>query len=99
MESSRLRLPVEGIFNPAWWNRQCGISFDKSFYFDKDQRIHNDLAMRRALHERFGTGEPDPAPGPIIGSQHVPGGFVAQPCWTLKSAFSRIRPPGLYRAT
>ena len=35
--------------------------------------------MRRVLYERFGElgmGEPDPQPRPIIGSQHVAGGFV-----------------------
>ena len=35
--------------------------------------------MRRVLYERFGElglGEPDPQPRPIIGSQHVAGGFI-----------------------
>ena len=35
--------------------------------------------MRRVLHERFGEmgmGEADPQPRPIIGSQHVAGGFI-----------------------
>jgi len=72
----RAPIPVEVIFNPNWWNRNYGISFDKPFYFDKKQRIENDLRMRQALFERFGIGEPNPQPRPIIGSQHVAGGFV-----------------------
>jgi hypothetical protein len=75
-EPSRQRIPVEIIFNPAWWNRHCGISFDQSFYFDKDRGIQDDLVMRRALYERFGIGDPDHAPRPIIGSPHVAGGFI-----------------------
>ncbi len=72
-------IPVELVFNPNWWYQTAGISFDRSFYFDPDARIANDVIMRRVLYERFGEmgmGEPDPQPRPIIGSQHVAGGFV-----------------------
>ncbi|MGB3717578.1 MAG: uroporphyrinogen decarboxylase family protein [Candidatus Promineifilaceae bacterium] len=72
-------LPVELVFNPNWWYQTAGISFDESFYFDPETRIRNDLIMRRVLYERFGEmgmGERDPQPRPIIGSQHVAGGFV-----------------------
>ena len=72
-------LPVELVFNPNWWYQTASISFDRSFYFDPDVRIRNDVTMRRVLYERFGfigMGEPDPQPRPIIGSQHVAGGFV-----------------------
>jgi uroporphyrinogen-III decarboxylase len=72
-------IPLELIFNPNWWHQTAGISFDEAFYMDPDQRIKNDLIMRRVLHERFGgigMGQPDPQPRPIIGSLHVAGGFV-----------------------
>jgi hypothetical protein len=32
--------------------------------------------MRKALYERFGLGQPDPKPRPVIGSRHITGGFV-----------------------
>lgn len=72
-------IPVELIFNPNWWYQTAGISFDEPFYFDPQTRIDNDVIMRRVLYERFGEmgmGEADPKPRPIIGSQHVAGGFV-----------------------
>ncbi len=72
-------IPIELVFNPNWWRHTAGISFDKPFYFDPKARIRNDVVMRRILYERFGElgmGEPDPQPRPIIGSQHVAGGFV-----------------------
>ncbi len=69
-------VPVEFVFNPNWWFRNYGISFDRQFYFDKEARIANDVLMRRALYERFGLGEPHPQPRPVIGSMHVAGGFV-----------------------
>jgi uroporphyrinogen-III decarboxylase len=72
-------LPIELVFNPNWWHQTAGISFDRSFYFDPPARIHNDVIMRRVLYERFGEigmGEADPQPRPIIGSQHVAGGFI-----------------------
>jgi hypothetical protein len=70
------RIPVEIVFNPNWWFRNYGIRFDKPFYFDRERRIANDVSMRRALHERFGLGEPDPQPRPVVGSMQVAGGFV-----------------------
>jgi hypothetical protein len=81
-------IPVEVIFNPNWWFRNYGISFDESFYFDRERRIANDLAMRRALWDRFGIGEPDPQPRPMAGSQHVAGGFVVPALLGLKIRFS-----------
>ncbi|MBI5566674.1 MAG: hypothetical protein HY870_17365 [Chloroflexi bacterium] len=72
-------LPVELVFNPNWWHKTAGISFDESFYFDAETRIKNDTIMRRVLHQKYsalGLGEADPQPRPIIGSMHVAGGFV-----------------------
>ena len=72
-------LPVELVFNPNWWYRTAGISFDEAFYLDAETRIQNDVTMRRVLCARFGDlglGEPNPQPRPIIGSLHVAGGFV-----------------------
>ena len=77
--AGRQPIPVELVFNPNWWYQTAGIPFDESFYFDPAARIDNDVTMRRVLHERFGAlglGEADPRPRPIIGSQHVAGGFV-----------------------
>jgi uroporphyrinogen-III decarboxylase len=72
-------LPIELVFNPNWWHRTAGISFEAPFYLDAKARIQNDVTMRRVLYERYGDlglGEPDPQPRPIIGSVHVAGGFV-----------------------
>ncbi len=67
---------TEFIFNPNWWFREYGVTFDESFYLDRRRRIENDTLMRRALYERFGLGDPDTARRPIIGSMYVAGGFV-----------------------
>jgi len=72
-------LPIELVFNPHWWQRTAGISFNRPFYMDPATRIRNDVTMRRVLHERYGAlgmGEADPQTRPIIGSLHVAGGFV-----------------------
>lgn len=72
-------LPFELVFNPRWWHHAAGISFTRDFYFDPATRVHNDVTMRRVLHQRFGDcglGEADPAPRPVAGSLHVAGGFV-----------------------
>jgi uroporphyrinogen-III decarboxylase len=69
-------IACELIFNPNWWLRSYGISFDEPFYFDRSLRIQNDLRMRQVMHERFGLGPANPQPRPIVGSEHVAGGFV-----------------------
>jgi hypothetical protein len=72
-------LPLELVFNPNWWHKTAGISFDELFYLDAATRIRNDVIMRRVLHDRYGElglGEADPRPRPIIGSMHVAGGLV-----------------------
>jgi hypothetical protein len=84
---------VEVVFNPNWWFRNYGISFDQPFYFDRKARIKNDLAMRRALYERFGIGEPNPDPRPVVGSQHVAGGFVVPALLGVEIRFSEHDAP------
>ncbi|MEK7751042.1 MAG: hypothetical protein AAB654_03930, partial [Acidobacteriota bacterium] len=86
-------IPVEFIFNPNWWFRNYGISFDRPFYFDPRARIDNDVRMRRALHERFGLGQPDPQPRPIAGSRHVAGGFVIPALLSVEIRFAANQAP------
>ncbi len=72
-------LPLELVFNPNWWHKTAGISFERPFYFDSSTRAANDVRMRQVLYQRYaqmGQGEPDPQPRPIIGSPYVAGGFV-----------------------
>jgi hypothetical protein len=87
------RAPVEFIFNPNWWFRNYGISFDRRFYFDREARIANDLLMRQALYARFGLGEPDPQPRPMIGSQHIAGGFVVPALLGIEIRFADNEAP------
>jgi hypothetical protein len=82
-------IPVEVIFNPNWWFRNYDVSFDESFYLDRNKRIANDVAMRRALYERFGIGQADPQPRPIVGSQHIAGGFVLPALLGVEIRFSQ----------
>ncbi len=86
-------IPVEIVFNPNWWFRNYGISFDRGFYFDRRARVENDVLMRRVLHDRFGLGEPDPRPRPIAGSQHVAGGFVVPALLGVEYRFSDNQAP------
>jgi uroporphyrinogen-III decarboxylase len=86
-------IPVELVFNPNWWNRNYGISFDQSFYLDRKVRIQNDLAMRAALFERFGIRDESPQPRPIIGSMHVAGGFILPALFGVEIHFSQNEAP------
>ena len=88
MTPPRSSIPVEVIFNPNWWFGNYGISFDESFYFDRDKRIANDVVMRRALCERFGFGEVNPQPRPVIGSPYIAGGFIVPALLGVEIRFS-----------
>jgi uroporphyrinogen-III decarboxylase len=93
MDSSNRILPVELIFNPNWWYQNYGIAFDEAFYFDLDARIENDRLMRRVMRERFGLGETDPQPRPIVGSMYVAGGFVMPALFGVDIRFSKNEAP------
>lgn len=86
-------IPAEIIFNPTWWCRNYGISFEQPFYLDAATRIENDVLMRRVLHERFGMGEPDPQPRPVIGSMYVAGGFVVPALFGVEVRFAADQAP------
>jgi hypothetical protein len=86
-------VPVEVIFAPNWWFRNYGIRFEREFYFDRAARIANDLAMRRALWERFRLGEPDPQPRPVVGSMHVAGGFILPAQFGVEIRFEANQAP------
>jgi hypothetical protein len=83
-----LSLPVEVVFNPQWWFRRYGVAFGESFYLDRRLRVENDLLMRRALHERFGLGDGDHLPRPVIGSMHIAGGFVMPALFGVEIRFT-----------
>jgi len=86
-------IPVEFIFNPAWWFRNYGVSFEQPFYLDPAKRIENDVLMRRVLYERFGVGAPNPQPRPVIGSLYVAGGFVVPALFGVQVHFAPDQAP------
>lgn len=89
-------LPFELVFNPNWWHRTAGISFEKPFYFDAATRIANDVVMRRVLHQRFGDiglGEKEAAARPVAGSLYVAGGFVIPALLGAEIRFSANEAP------
>jgi hypothetical protein len=83
-----MSVPVEVIFNPNWWHRNYAIAFTEDFYFDRETRIRNDVAMERALWDRFRLCRADPPRRPIIGSVHVAGGFVVPALFGCEIRFS-----------
>lgn len=72
-------LPVEVVFHPNWWNRNCGIHFDRDYFFDPETRLECNILMRRYLYERFPElelGERDARPRPVVGGTMLAAGFI-----------------------
>ena len=89
-------LPFELVFMPSWWHKHYGISFDESFYLDKEARIRNEQVLNQALAKRFGEiglGCLDYGRRPLIGSQHVAGGFVMPALMGCQISFSPDQSP------
>lgn len=81
---SKTFLPVEIVFHPNWWHRETGISFDRDHFFNPDRRVNDEMKMRRALWERFGSfgyGEEHPRPEPVAGPVHLAAGFMISSLW------------------
>ncbi len=81
---SKTFLPVEIVYHPNWWNKEYGISFDRSYFFDPNRRVNDEMLMRRKLWERFGAfgyGEENPVPEPVIGPVHLAAGFLVSAVW------------------
>jgi hypothetical protein len=89
-------LPFELVFMPSWWHKHYGITFDENFYLDKETRIRNEQLMNQALAERFaeiGLSQRDFGRHPVIGSQHVAGGFVMPALMGCQVEFAPDRSP------
>ena len=89
-------LPVELVFMPSWWHKHYRIAFDQSFYLDRETRIRNEQVMNRALHARFGeigVGQANFGRRPLLGSQHVAGGFVMPALMGCRIEFAADRSP------
>jgi hypothetical protein len=86
-------IPVEIIFNPNWWFHNYGIRFSEDFYLGREQRIRNDVLMRRALRERFGIGDSGSDPRPVLGSQYVAGGFIVPALFGVEIRFQENQSP------
>ena len=48
------KLPVDIVLHPSWWNKNVGISFDESFFYDPIRRVKDERLMEQVLYERFG---------------------------------------------
>jgi len=93
---SKTYLPVEVVFAPAWWNKRCGIKFDKGFYVDPVRRVKDEQTKRRMLAQIFGDlalGEKDPEPRPVIGPVHLAAGYLVQEALGCQLVFHEDAPP------
>ncbi len=93
---SKTFLPVEVVYHPNWWNRQTGMTFDRSFFYDPERRIRDEMTMRRVMWEKFGQfgyGEENPEPEPVIGPVHLAAGYLMSSVWGCPIRFTDNNSP------
>ena len=81
---SQTFLPVEIVFHPNWWHNEVGMNFDRDYFFDPERRVNEEMRMRRVLWERFGRygyGEENPEPEPVVGPMHLAAGYMFSSLW------------------
>ncbi|MCD6307778.1 MAG: hypothetical protein J7M24_02140 [Candidatus Latescibacteria bacterium] len=81
---SKTFLPVEIVYHPNWWYHETGMKFDRSYFFDPDRRVEDEIRMRRVMWEKFGQfgyGEEHPGPEPVIGPVHLAAGYLMSTIW------------------
>lgn len=89
-------LPVEVIFNPAWWYHNCGIEFGRDFFFNPALRVESELKMRNYLYERYGDlglGDKENIKRPVIGPVHLAAGFMMSELFGCDVIFHKDAPP------
>ena len=93
---SRTFLPVEIVFHPNWWHNEVGIDFNRDYYFKFERRVNDEMRMRRVLWERFGKfgyGEENPEPEPVIGAVHLAAGFMLSSLWGCEIEYPKDSSP------
>ncbi|NJD03683.1 MAG: hypothetical protein FIA99_14060 [Ruminiclostridium sp.] len=94
-------LPVEIIFNPRWWNKNCNITFDKGFFIDPVRRVNDEQKMRTYLYERFGDiglGEKNSGEKPVMGPVHLAAGYIVSQLLGCEIRFNECDPPDVIAA-
>jgi len=72
-------LPVDIVLSPAWWYKNCGLTFDRDFFFNPSRRVESEQMMEKVLHERwgkYGLGSTYAEKRPEIGAVHLASGFM-----------------------
>jgi hypothetical protein len=80
-------------FHPTWWNKHAGICFTEDFFTNPEIRINSDMVMRRTLFWKWGLGEEDPRPRPVLGSDLIASGFLYSEIMGCEVRYSEENPP------
>ncbi len=88
---------VDVMFDPSWWNRRYGITFDHG-YVSAHARHRAELEgkMQRALYERFnvvGLGSKSAEPVPVISTQMTPLCYLVGQVFGCETWFSERNAP------
>ena len=89
-------LDLDITFIRGYLTHHFGIAFDERFFTDWRHRVQTDMAVQRALAERFGDiglGNPDPQPRVRLGFDDTLNlALMFGPPWEVQGGISWIRP-------
>ncbi len=90
------RLPVEIVFDPSWWHKNAGITFDVDFYYHPLRRVEAEKQMEHELYQRFGQyglGEDRDKYLPVIGAVHIAAGYLISEMLGCEVIYQEDSPP------
>jgi hypothetical protein len=89
-------LPVEVVFDPSWWAKNAGITFDEDYFYHPVHRVETERRMEELLYEKwgqYGLGADRNKSLPLIGATHLAAGFMVSQMLGCKVEYSATAAP------
>jgi len=94
--NKKLKLPVDIVLSPEWWNKNTGITFDRDFFFHPLKRVESEQRMEKELYDRwgkYGLGKEKDKAKPEIGAVHLAAGFMLSEMLGCEVKYTENHPP------
>jgi hypothetical protein len=94
----QVKIPLDIVLAPEWWNKHTGITFDRDFFFHPLKRVESEQRMEKELYDRwgkYGLGADRDKVKPEIGAVHLAAGFMLSEMLDCEVRYSDNHPPAV----